>query len=200
MTALLKHSCHDLCCSDCKEPIAANAGHYAIEFHDCRIHGDKRQVEQTESIATVCAKCSLGYDLTRLNPPNKEGYFAHEPLGLALIDERQCSLCQNELSHGDKFQAASIRPVGISKSDEATITISLCLVCSEKRLLRYAEPPSNACPPYCYQCGAYTGYTGGYSDQRKLYVRHPSVPAYSLPKDKIRVCEHCFFEELDDES
>lgn len=197
MTALLKKQCQDLCCSDCKEPIAANAGHYVIEFHDCRIHGGKREVEQTESIATVCAKCSLSYDLTRLNPPNKEGYYSHEPLGFALTDKHHCSLCQNALPKDGKFQEASIRPVGISKSDEATITISLCPTCSEKRLLRYAEPPSNACPPCCYQCGTYTGYTGGYSDQRKFYVAHPSVKPYALPGGRVRVCEECFIEELE---
>lgn len=195
MTALLKQQCHDLICSSCENPIPQTAHHFEIDFDIRRIQDGTIEVLRSEKVTAFCVKCSLEMDLKRLDAPNKEGWYVDEPLGYALTEEWQCSHCQKTLPNGGKFQAASIRPVGLRSNDTPTITISLCPYCAGKRILRHAFPPSNACPPYCYQCGTYTGYTGGYSDHRKFYVAHPSVKPYTLPDDRVRVCGECIFEE-----
>lgn len=186
-------------CAHCELPITIGAAHYQINWELRRLIGVTIHREQSQTTLRLCARCSLGFDLTRLDIPSKDGWYSFEPLGYVLTDDNVCGLCQKEFVDGERFEATLIRPLGFAEeSDEPKVVVVLCQCCTTQRALRYAEPPSNAVPPYCYQCGTYTGYNGGMSDQRKFYVAHPSITGHRLFSERVRVCPACFFKEPSD--
>jgi hypothetical protein len=187
-------------CSHCQKPIESETPHYQIYFNVRRLHTSWIEVEYAESIHVICAKCSLGFDLTKLDVPTADGWYCFEPLGDMLTAVSQCALCRNKFLEGEQFQAALILPVNFEGEQEGpTVTISLCPSCATKRALRHASPPSNEFPPYCFQCGRYTGYTGGIEDKRRFYVAHPTVNEPDRTRETVRVCQACFFQEPDDQ-
>src|SRR5262245_40876037 len=108
-------------CSECEWPIAVNALHYKIEYDLRRLYGLRIAIEHAETIATLCAKCSLKFDLTRLHVPNREGWYRDEPLGYELIGECECALCRRQFQVGERFQSALTRLVHRSEDREETL-------------------------------------------------------------------------------
>lgn len=177
-------------CSHCELPIACGAGHYTIDYDVRRIVGAKVVVEQARTLAIICAKCSLEFDLTRLDVPTPDGWYSYEPLGDGYAD--CCSLCERMFEDDEQFQGLLIAPTELKSEEEGpTVAISVCRQCSAQRALHLAVPPLNAAPPYCYQCGAYTGYKGGIFDRPELYVAHPSAWRDAPAAKTVRLCHAC---------
>jgi hypothetical protein len=187
-------------CSHCEAPVAPGALHYRIDYDIRRLQGSRIAIEHADTIATLCARCALQFDLTRLSVPNTEGWYCSEPLGHEPTDGCTCALCRRPFHEGELYESALIWSVKFARAkEEALLTISLCSSCAAGKVFRAAEPPSNAIPPYCYQCGRYTGYTGGMEGERKDYVAHQSVKDRNARTQKARICQACFFQGSSDD-
>lgn len=185
----------DESCSNCNRPVPEGAGHYRIDFDIRRIGGDTVEIEHARTMLILCAKCSLQFDLTRLDIPTHDGWYSHEPLCEDQGGIDACAVCRQRFADGERFEAAQLAAVGLpSEEDGPLVTVSLCEGCAPKRALSHAFPPGNEWPPYCYQCGKYTGYTGGMPDERRWYLAHPHAWRGSPLSETVRVCNGCFCE------
>lgn len=193
MAALENHPA-ELTCSDCHDSIPMGSGHYEIDFDIRQMGGRSIEVEQSATTSLLCPRCSLRYDLTRLNVPTTDGWYSYEPLEDGYAD--CCSICERMIAVGEQFQAALILPVEIeSEQDGPTVAIALCGECASQRALHLARPPNADAPPYCFQCGKYTGYTGGIFDRPELYVAHPTAWRDAAPSEVVRLCDACVLED-----
>jgi hypothetical protein len=189
MTTAARHFDEETC-SDCGATIRCGSGRYNVDFDHRRVRGDRIEIDHAATVVILCPRCSLRYDLTRLDVPTADGWYSHEPLSDSPTD--QCVACQHTFAEGESFQAAQLAAMDMpSEADGPLVTVSLCETCARQRSLPDAVPPSNDAPPYCYQCGAYTGYTGGIFDCPVLYVAHPTAWRDAAPAKKVRLCHAC---------
>lgn len=190
---------HDFACSHCERRIAFGEGHYHVYYDVRRLGEEAVEIDFATTNATMCAKCSLIYDLTRLLVPTVHLDYSREPLSGHEHDALHCADCGSKFVVGQSFHSIMILSDDIpGVGGEPTLEISFCSPCAEELELRGAEPPvCNPGQPDCYECGKHLGFKADMmavdpANFEKLHSR-PIKPRWD---GKVYVCPECFFGEV----